>query len=238
LEDQTQRVQIASDGGSMPAFRAKPQARGPRAAVIVLMEAYGLVPSFAREVERVARMGYVAIAPDLYHRQAPDNTASYADLKKAIALMGRLSDAEFVTDFRATLAYLRTLPEVGRAPIGVMGFCMGGRLSFLAACELGTELRACAAFYGGGIGALLERASGIRCPLHLFFGQQDFFIKPDEVRRIDERLRALGLDYAIEHYAGAVHGFCCEERSESYHPEAARDAWAKLEAFLAAHLRA
>jgi carboxymethylenebutenolidase len=113
---------------------------------------------------------------------------------------------------------------------------MGGRLAFLAACELPGELAACAPFYGGGIGALLDRADRIRCPLHLFFGERDFFIPPEEVRRIDERLGALGLEYALEHYAGAVHGFCAEERPESYHAEAAADAWAKLEAFLARQL--
>jgi carboxymethylenebutenolidase len=112
---------------------------------------------------------------------------------------------------------------------------MGGRLSFLAACEL-PELRASAPFYGGGIGALLDRADKISCPLHLFFGQLDYFIPQEEVRRIEERLRALGKTFALENYAGAVHGFCCEERAESYHPEAARDAWQKLEAFLARNL--
>ncbi len=143
--------------------------------------------------------------------------------------MRRLDDAAFLADLRGT-------PEVAHAPIGVTGFCMGGRLAFLAACELGGGLRASAPFYGGGIGALLERADRIRCPLHLFFGQEDFFISQDEVRRIDARLRGLGLDHAIDNYAGAVHGFCCEERKESYHAEAARDAWAKLEAFLARSL--
>ena len=127
-------------------------------------------------------------------------------------------------------------PRWAPSPIGVTGFCMGGRLSFLAACELPGEIRASAPFYGGGIGALLDRAGEIRCPLHLFFGKLDFFIPEDEVRRIDEKLRALGLDYAIDHYDGAVHGFCCEERRESYHAAAAKDAWTKLEAFFAKHL--
>jgi carboxymethylenebutenolidase len=209
---------------------------GPHAAVVVLMEAFGLVPAFRREVERIARMGYVAIAPNLYHRQAPGDTAAYDELPKAIALMRKLTDADALADLRATLAHLRGLPEVGAAPIGVTGFCMGGRLAFLAACELPGEFRACAPFYGGGIGALLDRADRIRCPLHLFFGERDFFIPPEEVRRIDERLHALGKDHALELYAGAVHGFCAEERRDSYHPAAAADAWAKLEAFFAKHL--
>ena len=112
---------------------------------------------------------------------------------------------------------------------------MGGRLSFLSACALPDEFAASAPFYGGGIGALLDRADSIRCPLHLFFGQLDAFIPQEEVRRIEERLGELGLDYAIDNYPGANHGFCCEEREE-YHAAAAEDAWSKLEAFFAKNL--
>lgn len=236
MEIRSETTVIPSDGGRMSAWLALPPA--PRGAVIVLMEAFGLVPAFRKEVERIARMGYLALAPDLYHRQAPDNTASYDELPKAIALMRKLSDAEALADLRAAVAHVRARPDLAAAPIAVTGFCMGGRLAFLAACELPGAFAACAPFYGGGIGALLDRADRIRCPLHLFFGERDFFIPPDEVARIDARLRALGLDYALEHYAGAVHGFCAEERRDSYHAAAAADAWVKLEAFLAKHLAA
>jgi carboxymethylenebutenolidase len=236
MEIRSETIELPSGGGRMAAWLAAPSGAAPRAAVIVGMEAFGLVPGFRREVERIASMGYLALAPDLYHRQAPDNTASYDELPKAIALMRKLSDAEALDDLRAALAHLRARPELAAAPIGVTGFCMGGRLAFLAACELPGELAACAPFYGGGIGALLDRADRIRCPLHFFFGERDFFIPTEEVQRIDERLRALGKDYAIELYAGAVHGFCAEERRDSYHAEAAADAWAKLEAFFAKRL--
>ena len=231
----TERVQIASGGGSMPAYLAKPDGGGTRSAVIVLMEAFGLVPSIEKEAERIAEMGYVAVAPDVYHRQGSDNKASYDDLDKAIGLMGKLDDGEFIDDMRATIGYLRRQAEVGDAPIGITGFCMGGRLSFLTACELPAEIKACAPFYGGGIGALLERADRIQSPLHLFFGQLDGFIPQEEVHQIDAKLSELGLSYALENYAGADHGFCCEERP-SFHPEARKDSWAKLESFFAKNL--
>lgn len=232
----SERIEIENAGGRMPCYVAGAGGKEARSAVIVLMEAFGLVPNLEREVDRIASMGYLAIAPDVYHRLGPDRTASYEDLPKAIGLMNQLDDELFLDDMRATIATLRNRSDVGDAPIGVTGFCMGGRLSFLSACALGDELSACAPFYGGGTGALLDRAEGIRCPLHLFFGQEDFFIPPEEVEQIDTTLRRLGVDYALEHYAGAVHGFCCEEREESYHPEAAADAWRKLEAFLAKNL--
>jgi carboxymethylenebutenolidase len=235
MELRTEMIEIESGRGRMPAYLARPNVGGARSAVIVLMEAFGLVPNLKKEADRIARMGYVTIAPDVYHRQAPDNTALYDDLGKAVGMMRKLDDVEFIDDMRATIGYLRSRADVGSSPIGVTGFCMGGRLSFLAACELPGEMRASAPFYGGGIGALLDRADKIRCPMHLFFGQLDFFIPQEEVRRIDERLRALGLDYAIDNYEGAVHGFCCEERT-SYHAAATQDAWSKLEAFFAKNL--
>jgi carboxymethylenebutenolidase len=231
----TGMIEIAVGGRQMPAYVARPESDGLRSAVIVLMEAFGLVPNLEKETDRIAGMGYVAIAPDVFHRQAPDNTAGYDDVEKAIGLMGKLDDGEFIDDMRATIGYLRGQGGVGSSPIGVTGFCMGGRLSFLAACELPGEIKASAPFYGGGIGALLDRAGRIRCPLHLFFGQADSFIPQDEVQRIDEKLSALGLDYALDNYEGAHHGFCCEER-ESYHRAAAKDAWSKLENFFSKNL--
>jgi carboxymethylenebutenolidase len=235
MKTEAKMLEIETPSGPMPAYLSRPEADAPRPAVVVLMEAFGLVPNLKSETDRIARMGYVAIAPDLYHRLAPDNTAGYDELPKAIGLMGRLSDDDFLEDMRATLDHLKRDARVRASSIGVMGFCMGGRLAFLSACALPGEIRACAPFYGGGIGQLLDRAGKIRCPLHLFFGELDFFIPQEEVATIGETLTALGVDHAIETYEGAVHGFCCQEREE-YHAEAARDAFSRLEAFFAANL--
>jgi hypothetical protein len=81
--------------------------------------AFGLVPNLEKEADRIARMGYVAIGPDVYHRQAPDNTGSYDDLPKAVAMMRTLEDGQFIDDMRATLGCLRGMAEVGHAAIGV-----------------------------------------------------------------------------------------------------------------------
>jgi carboxymethylenebutenolidase len=235
MELRTKMIEISSGGRRMPAFVAQPAGSDSRPAVIVLMEAFGLVPNLKKEVERIARMGYVAIAPDVYHRLGPDNTATYDELPKAIGLMRKLVDAEFLDDMRATIAALRAMPEVGQRSIGVTGFCMGGRLSFLAACELTNDIKASAPFYGGGIGGLLDKADKIRAPLHLFFGQKDGFIPQDEVKKIDATLKSLGKKYELENYPDADHGFCCEERP-SYNAGVATDAWGKLEMFFKRYL--
>ena len=229
------RVEIATPDGAMPGYLAEPGGTAPRAAVLVLMEAFGLVPHMEGVAERIARLGYVALAPDLYYRQGPDAQASYEELPKAIALMGQLDDGEFLSDMGAALGFLRALPSVGDSKVGVTGFCMGGRLSFLLASGLPGEIAASAPFYGGGIAALLDGAARIRCPLHLFFGGEDAFIPQEQVGEIDAKLTALGLDYKLDSYPGAQHGFCCDERPE-YDEAAAKDAWTKLEAFLARNL--
>ena len=232
---QARDVEIQAPDGVMTGYLAEPEGAGPRGAVIVLMEAFGLVPHLKGVAERIAGLGYTALAPDVYYRLGPDSTAGYDELPVAIGFMQQVDDDAFVADMRATIGYLRALPSVGDAKIAATGFCMGGRLSFLLACALPGELAACAPFYGGGIAGLLGRADQIRCPLHLFFGQQDGFIPQEQVREIDAKLGSLGVEYALENYAGADHGFCCDERV-SYNEAAASDAWAKLESFLARNL--
>jgi carboxymethylenebutenolidase len=112
---------------------------------------------------------------------------------------------------------------------------MGGRISFLAASTC-PEIGASAPFYGGGIGGLLDRAKNIRCPMLLFFGDRDAFIPNDEVERIKKTLADLGKQAEVKVYAGADHGFFCNERA-SYHAEAAADAWQRLLKFFGHHLK-
>ncbi len=219
----------------MPAVLIEPEGDGPFPAVVVIMEAFGLLPHIEEVAERLAGSGYLALAPDFYYRELPDNRVSYDQLDRAIALMQKVDDGKFTEDMRATLAFLRDRPDVNPEKLAVTGFCMGGRLSFLTACALPNEIAAAAPFYGGGITGLLPVADRIQAPLLLFFGEQDSFIPMAEVREIDERLRVLGIDYRLRAYPGADHGFFCDERA-SYHAEAAADAWKQLENFFAEKL--
>jgi carboxymethylenebutenolidase len=148
--------------------------------------------------------------------------------------MTTLTDAQIVADISAALQVLQSDPAVRADRIGITGFCMGGRVSFLSACTQ-SAIKAAAPFYGGGIGGLLDQAAKIACPLLLFFGDQDPFIPNDEVARIKQTLADLGKRAEVQVYAGAPHGFFCEQR-DSYRPAAAADAWEKLKAFFAAHL--
>jgi carboxymethylenebutenolidase len=237
-EIRTSRVQIPAPDGAMPGHLAEPQGPGPFPAVLVLMEAFGLVPSIETVADRLAAEGYVALAPDLYYRDGADDTAAYDDLPRAMQLMGALlrrGDA-YAADVAAAIDFLEARPAVARGRIGVTGFCMGGALCFGSACALPGRIAAAAPFYGGGITRLLPGADRIDCPLLLFFGERDTLIPLEQVREIENRLRELGKEFQIEVYRGADHGFFNPDRAATFHPQAARDSWQKLLHFFGAQL--
>jgi carboxymethylenebutenolidase len=228
----------------MPAYVARPEGAGPFPGVIVVMEAFGLNRHIESVTERIAREGYIAVAPDLYYRAA-ERVAEYSDLPKAIGLMSQLDDKKIVADVRATMEWLDGQPGIAKGRIGITGFCMGGRVSFLSACHL--PIRAAAPFYGGGIGRVMmpsertphppiDDAAGIKGSLLVFYGDKDAFIPPDEVALVKERLASLGKDAEVIVYPGADHGFFCDERP-SYHEAAAQDSWRRLLRFFEKHLR-
>jgi carboxymethylenebutenolidase len=227
-------VSINAGSGKMQSFLARPQGKEKVPAVIVVMEAFGLNDHIKDVTKRIAAEGYAALAPDMYYREK-DAVFTYDNLSDAIRVMTSLTDDGIVTDMRAAMDYLKTADFVRADRIGVTGFCMGGRISFLSACRL-DGIAAAAPFYGGGIGGLLDQAKNIRAPLLLFFGDQDPFIPNEEVDRIRTRLAELGKVAEVHVYAGAPHGFFCNER-DSYRPDAAQDAWRRLKDFLAKHLK-
>lgn len=239
MELVTEMVKIATPDGSMPAYECRPKAEGRYPALIVVMEAFGLNPHIKKVAERFAREGYVTLAPDLYHRFGSP-IIPYTDIQQAIGYLKQLRDGPVMAEIGAALAHLRALPAAQGQPVGITGFCMGGRVAFLTTCHY-PEIRAAVPFYGGGIAAdspdaPLALAERIRSPLLLFFGETDAMIPLDQVKRIEETLSRLGKTFEVKVYPGAGHGFFCDERG-SYHPDAARDAWTRAVAFLETHLK-
>jgi carboxymethylenebutenolidase len=229
-------VQDASiDLGSMPVYVATPTGAGPWPAVLVIQEAFGLNAHIKDVARRIAGEGYVALAPDLFHRGGRGRTAGYDDLPKALELMGALKDDEIVADVAAAVAHLEAQPTVRKDRIGITGFCMGGRVSYLAACALPDKIAAAVPFYGGGIP--VDRTTTLRAPVLAFFGDDDPFIPMDRVEALKEEAAARGKQVEVVVYPNAPHGFFCNER-DSYRPEAAADAWSRTKAFFAKHLGA
>ncbi len=225
------RVVVETPDGPMEAHRAAPPDGERNPAVVVLQEAFGVDDHIRSVCRRFAREGYVALAPELYHREGAGRTFGYADFAAVRPSLAALTNGGIASDLRAALARLRSDPSVDAGRIAVIGFCAGGFAAFLAACR--TDVAAAVCFYGGGIvrerpgmklRPLLPEADRIACPLLAFFGAEDASIPAEDVEAIGAHLRALGKTFEIVSYPAAGHGFFNDERS-SYRAEAAVDAW-------------
>src|SRR5262245_43188158 len=160
---ETQMVEIPTPAGAIPAFVARPAGGARLPAALVIQEAFGLNAHIKDVARRIAGEGYVALAPDLYWRGGRGRSVGYDQLPEAIALMQSLKDDEIVADLGGAIAYLEKQPGVQADRIGITGFCMGGRVSYLVACALPDKIKASVPFYGGGIP--VERTPLLRAPV-------------------------------------------------------------------------
>jgi carboxymethylenebutenolidase len=241
MEIRTEYVDLSVDDGTkMRAYVARPAAEGAHPGLIVGQEAFGVNAHIRDVTERFAREGYVAIAPELFHRTASAGfEARYDDFPSVMPHMQALRHPQVEADLRATHARLTANTSgSGSVPISAVGFCMGGFVAFLAALTLPV---ACAvSFYGGGIApspqrpGLLDRAGELRAPVMLIWGGRDKHLTPDIVRSVTDTLRAAEKTFVNVEFSDADHGFFCDVRP-SYNPVAAAEAWPLTLAFLAAH---
>ena len=235
----TSTLQLNTPDGKMETYEAKPKEGRAHPAVIVLMEAFGLNGHIKNVTERIAREGYVAIAPDLYHRET-ERVVPYAELQKAVGIMNRLQDSKMMDDVGAVISHLKAQSYVKAGSIGVTGFCMGGRFTYLAAAHHNKDVKAAVAFYAGGVPmgnpSPLSRTGEIHCPIYLFFGGKDPLIPAEHVAQINKALTDAHKTFMMKVYPETTHGFFCDERP-SYHADAAKDAWEKFKSFFAQHLK-
>ena len=233
----TRWTSLPAEDGLLDAFVALPPAgRGP--GLLLLQEIFGVNAHIRAVAEQYAQSGFVVIAPDLFRRQATRVELGYVgeDRERALTLMRGLSREQAVADMAVALAALRAMPEcTGR--IGALGYCMGGRLAFLAAADPGVDAAVC--YYGGGIQNQLEHAARIRCPLQFHYAGRDAAIPPEAVERVREALaqRSDAPPAEFHLYAPAQHGFNCWARA-SYHAPSAALAHGRSLQFLAQRLMA
>jgi carboxymethylenebutenolidase len=224
-----------ADGSTMDAFVARPCDEDIHPAVIVLQEAFGVNGHIRDVAQRFAREGYVSIAPELYHRTAKCFVASYADFAAVMPHMRALTEEGLTADLRASFGWLTSNDFVRATAIAAVGFCMGGRVSFLADAVL--PLKAAVSFYGGGIApssmspGLLQHAGNLQGPLLMFWGGKDQHIPPEQRRTVADTLLAAGKRFTYVAFSDADHGFFCDERP-SYNPQAARQGWVLTLEFL------
>jgi carboxymethylenebutenolidase len=206
-----------------------------RPGVVVMVHGPGLDGFIEAQVKSLAEAGFFVAAPDVFHRQ----TDPTLDTKTRVA---RLRDPEIVEDGRAAAAHLR---ERTLAPIGVIGFCMGGRNTYLLAGGCPELWSAAVVFYGGDImvgwgeeGTPLDRTLAITCPILGIFGNDDTNPSQADVQQIDAELTRHGKPHTFHAYAGAGHAFLNFTNPERHRPEQAADAWEKTLAFLRDRLSA
>jgi carboxymethylenebutenolidase len=227
-----ERIQLKVGGSSpMQAYIARPEAGGPHPGLLVFQEAFGVNAHIRDVTERFADQGYVAIAPELFHRTAPAGfEASYSDFPSVRPHMQAATAEAAEADIRATYDWLHSNSQVKGDHISCVGFCMGGRVSFIA--DSIVPLHAAVSFYGGGIAPdLLDRAASLHAPILLIWGGLDKHITPELRRVVVDAVAAQRKPYVNAEFSQADHGFFCDQRP-SYESKSARQAWGLTLEFL------
>ena len=232
------------NGDEIEAYYARPLGAGPFPGVVVIHHAPGW-DEWCKEVARkFAHHGYAAIDPNLYHREGP---GSPDDVAAKVRGSGGVADDQVMGDVQGCIDFLRAQPYAN-GKIGVIGFCSGGRHTYLAACRL-PNVDAAVDCWGGNVivddpsqltdkrpVAPIDLTETMSAPLLGIFGNDDPNPSPDQVNRTEEVLRRLGKTYEFHRYDGAGHGFFATERP-NYRQEQAVDGWQKVFAFYERYLR-
>jgi len=219
-----------NDGSKMRAYVVSPKTQAI-GAVILLQEAYGVNGHIRKVAGRLTDLGYHVIAPELYHRVAPEFEGDYSNPEPSITLLKKLKDAELECDLKAAYDWL--LPF--NLPVAAMGFCMGGKVACLAAITL--PLACGISFYGGGIAAgpngpgLMERLPQLEVPMLFFWGGGDKAITGEQSHSVTLVLKAANKKFVNVEFSEAEHAFFNDER-ENYHPMSAEAAWGLTTVFL------
>lgn len=214
-----------SDKHNLGAYRADPQGT-PKGGLVVIQEIFGVNHHIRAVCDRLAGMGYAAVAPAVFDRFVRDFETGYTpeEIAKARGYLGNLNWDHMVADMAAAAGDLK-----GVGPVGAIGFCMGGTAAFLAACRI-PDIAAAVSYYGGSIAKFVDEKP--KCPMQMHFGEKDESIPLTTVETIKQKQPQA----EIYVYPGAAHGFNCDERA-SYNKAAADLAWSRTTEFLAKNMK-
>lgn len=234
LKTETITLNVA-DGTTMSAYVATPEGTAKAPAMMVFQEIFGVNPNIRDIAERFARIGYVAIAPELFHRTAPGFVGPYSDLQACMPHMQAMTPDGNIADARAAYDWLQKNPRVAANATASIGFCMGGRVSFLANSAL--PLSAAISFYGTAIApGFLSRAAQQHGPALFFWGGLDARITRDQTRAVVDAMTEAKKTFVNVDFSDADHGFFCDARA-NYKETAAKQAWELLVKFVETYVR-
>ncbi|HEV7912172.1 MAG TPA: dienelactone hydrolase family protein [Albitalea sp.] len=230
-------VQIPAAAGTLPAYRAVPEHRGPHPIMLVVQEIFGVHEHIKDVVRRLAKLGYFAIAPELYARQG--DPSAYDDIEQLREnIVSKVPDEQVMADLDAAYEWARQNGGDG-SRLGITGFCWGGRIVWLYAAHQ-PKLKAAVAWYGkltGPKNALQPRhpidvAGQLKAPVLGLYGGDDPSIPPEQVEKLRTALREANSASQVLVYPGAPHAFHADYRP-SYRREAAEDGWQRMQAWFA-----
>ncbi len=220
-------IDIKTDDGTMPSFEASPDGEA-KGGIVVVQEAFGVTAHIEDICTRLAEAGWHAVAPAFFHRQGSP-VLSYDDLGSVMPVMKEVNAEGITTDLLASFGHLE---EAGftTAQTGVVGFCMGGSVTFYAATL--RPLGAAVTFYGGGVAegrfglpSLIEQAPRLQTPWLGLYGDLDQGIPSGDVDELRKATASAGVPTEIVQFPDADHGFNCNDRPAVYNPTAAAAAW-------------
>lgn len=211
---------IETGDGDCPSWVFAPEGDGPWPGVILFMDGYGLRDTLFAMGQRLADLGYVVLVPDMYYRNGGYRAATRDEIAAPSALFERLlpwisstDNLKAIADTKAFLAYLAVRLDVDNAAgVGAVGYCMGGGMALAAAGSYGTEIAAAASFHGGRLATDADtsphlRVPGIKGRVYVAAAANDPFYPADMNARLVAAFDAAGVDYAVEVYEGADHGW-------------------------------
>ena len=209
----------------LPAYLARPTAAGAHPTIIVIAEIFGIHDYIKDICRRLARLGYAAVAPDLFYRSGV-NLLAMTDIKDIMPIVKQAGVEQVDGDVRATSTWLKSQPFVSPQHIGITGFCYGGAVVWRAAM-VDPDIRAGVAWYGQ-LKPLVARAGEVKVPVLGLYGGQDKGITADDIQAMSAALAAAGKTGSSLHvYPDAGHGFHADYRS-SYNEADAKDGWARM----------
>ena len=226
-------IKIPVAGGELPGYRAVPDKGGPFPVVLVVQEIFGVHEHIRDICRRFAKLGYLAVAPELYARQG--DVSKLAEIKDIIPIVAKVPDAQVMSDLDAATAWAQKSGKGNTAKLGITGFCWGGRIVWLYAAH-NPKLKAGVAWYGRLVGQPnelqpknpIDLVAELKAPVLGLYGGDDQGIPLDTVERMRQALKAANNPSEIVVYPNTPHGFHADYRP-SYRPEQAKDGWKRLQ---------
>ncbi len=223
------------DDSPMRLYVCQPDGQGPLPAAVVIQNQDGVAEFTQEMTRRLAEEGYFSMAPDLYHRNTPEINADH----KAQAASRK--DIAVIKDVNATIDFLKVRKEADAERLGIVGFCMGGRVAYLMAAA-NPRFRAAVDYYGGGVfrawgdgPSPFQRSAEVHCPVQGHFGELDNNPSPEEMRRLDAELTKLAKPHEFYFYPDAGHAFS-RKGWDGYRQDADCTSWRRTLNFLRKYL--